>query len=103
MERTLQKTSGRYRVQVSRFENSRDAVNLLSDLREEYGLSYLFIAHDLSVVKYLSDKIAVMYLGRIVEFGTTREIFKLIIRSTSPSFVMWGRTCSNVPTSMRFG
>ncbi len=51
-------------------------INLLSDLKAEFGLSYLFIAHDLSVVKYLSDKIAVMYLGRIVEFGTTSEIFE---------------------------
>jgi len=50
-------------------------INLLKDLQAELGLSYLFIAHDLSVVKYLSDRIAVMYLGRIVETGTTREIF----------------------------
>jgi len=51
-------------------------INLLKDLQGEYGLSYLFIAHDLSVVKYISDRIAVMYLGRIVETGTTREIFE---------------------------
>ncbi len=51
-------------------------INLLSDLKDEFGLSYLFIAHDLSVVKYLSDKIAVMYLGRIVELGTAEEIFE---------------------------
>ena len=51
-------------------------VNLLKDLQEEFGLSYLFIAHDLSIVKYISDRIAVMYLGRIVEIGTTREIFE---------------------------
>jgi len=51
-------------------------INLLKDLQAEYQLSYLFIAHDLSVVKYISDRIAVMYLGRIVETGTTREIFE---------------------------
>jgi oligopeptide transport system ATP-binding protein len=51
-------------------------INLLKDLQQEYQLSYLFIAHDLSVVRYLSDRIAVMYLGRIVEIGTKREIFE---------------------------
>ncbi|HED64957.1 MAG TPA: ATP-binding cassette domain-containing protein [Planctomycetes bacterium] len=51
-------------------------VNILKDLQAEMGLSYLFIAHDLSIVKYISDRIAVMYLGRIVELGTTREIFE---------------------------
>lgn len=50
-------------------------VNLLKDLQEEFSLSFLFIAHDLSIVKYLSDRIAVMYLGRIVEMGTTEELF----------------------------
>ena len=51
-------------------------LNLLKDLQDEFAISYLFIAHDLSVVKYLSDKIAVMYLGRIVEMGTSEEIFE---------------------------
>ncbi len=51
-------------------------VNLLKDLQGEFGLSYLFIAHDISIVKYISDRIAVMYLGRIVETATTKELFE---------------------------
>ncbi len=50
-------------------------LNLLKDLQAEMGLSYLFITHDMSVVQYLADRVAVMYLGRIVEQGTTAEIF----------------------------
>jgi oligopeptide transport system ATP-binding protein len=50
-------------------------VNLLEDLRARLGLSYLFVAHDLSVVEHLSDRVAVMYLGRIVEIGTTRAVY----------------------------
>jgi peptide/nickel transport system ATP-binding protein len=50
-------------------------VNLLQDLKEQLGLTYLFIGHDLSMVRYLSDRVAVMYLGRIVEIGTTSAVF----------------------------
>ena len=50
-------------------------INLLNDLRHELGLTILFIAHDLSVVKYFSDRIAVMYFGKIVELGTSDELF----------------------------
>jgi oligopeptide/dipeptide ABC transporter ATP-binding protein len=50
-------------------------INLLLDLKEEFALSYLFIAHDLSVVRHISDRIAVMYLGSMVELGDCDEIF----------------------------
>jgi len=50
-------------------------INLLDELKIKMGLSYLFVAHDLSVVRHIADRVAVMYLGRIVEVGTTREIF----------------------------
>ena len=51
-------------------------LNLLKDLQQKFQLTYLFIAHGLGAVKYISDRIAVMYLGKIVELGTTEEIFK---------------------------
>jgi oligopeptide transport system ATP-binding protein len=50
-------------------------VNLLEDLREQFGLTYLFIAHDLSVVRHLCQRVAVMYLGRIVEMAESDELF----------------------------
>lgn len=50
-------------------------INLLMALQKELGLTYLFISHDLSMVRYISDRIAVMYLGRIVELGPSEEIF----------------------------
>jgi oligopeptide/dipeptide ABC transporter ATP-binding protein len=51
-------------------------INLLDDLQSRLGLTYLFISHDLSTLRYLSDRIAVMYLGRIVEMGPASEIYQ---------------------------
>ncbi|GAB3081008.1 ABC transporter ATP-binding protein [Micromonospora schwarzwaldensis] len=56
-------------------------INLLAQLQDEFGLSYIFIAHDLSVVRHICDRVAVMYLGRIVEIGTEEQIYQ---RATHP-------------------
>ncbi len=95
-------------------------LNLLMDLKEQYNLTYLFISHNLSVIEYISDRIAVMYLGKIVEMGEATEIFKnpihpytrLLIRSI-PAIESGSRTdlpditgevpsALNVPMGCRF-
>lgn len=50
-------------------------LDLLKDIKDKFGLTYILISHDLSVVNYMSDKIAVMYLGKLVEYGTSDEVF----------------------------
>lgn len=51
-------------------------INLLEDLQKEFNLIYLFIAHDLSVVKHISDRVVVMYLGKMVELSKSEELYK---------------------------
>ena len=51
-------------------------INLLHDLQKEFNLTYLFISHDLSVVEYISDKVGVMYLGKLVEYAETKALFQ---------------------------
>jgi peptide/nickel transport system ATP-binding protein len=64
---------------VSALDKSVEAqvLNLLMDLKQELALTYIFISHDLNVVQYISDRVLVMYLGKIVEIGTVEDIYEL--------------------------
>jgi peptide/nickel transport system ATP-binding protein len=66
-------------------------LNLLSDLQDELGLTYCFIAHDLSVVRFISDYVAIMYLGKIVEIGETEAVY------TNPSHPYTKALLDNIP------
>ena len=65
-------------------------VNLLEDLQDRLGLSYLFIAHDLSVVRHISDRVAVMYLGKIVETGTRSQVYERAVAPVHPGAAVRG-------------
>jgi len=67
-------------------------INLLKDLQEKFSLTYLFISHNLGVVEYIADRIAVMYRGNLVELGTTAQIMK------NPQHVYTKRLLSSMPT-----
>lgn len=73
-------------------------LNLLMRLKEELKLTYIFITHNLSVVEYISDRIAVMYLGRIVELASTEQIFENTMHPTpkpsSPPSLWWTQITS---------
>ena len=66
-------------------------INLLKDLQEKFSLTYLFISHNLGVVEYIADRIAVMYRGNLVELGTTAQIMK------NPQHVYTKRLLSSMP------
>ena len=80
-------------------------LNLLKDLQRDFNLTYLFVSHDLSVIGHMSDRVAVMYLGKLVECGSNRDIFKNpmhpyteVLLSAVPAKESGSRGKSHVPT-----
>jgi oligopeptide transport system ATP-binding protein len=78
-------------------------LNLLMDLREERGMSYLFIAHDLAVVRHISDRVSVMYAGRIVETGTRDEVFERASHPYTQALIAAMEEPGNVVVSAELG
>ena len=72
-------------------------INLLKELKEKYNLTFLLITHDMSVIRYLADRVAIMYLGEIIETGKTEEIF------TSPFHPYTKALLSSVPQFNKSG
>jgi oligopeptide/dipeptide ABC transporter ATP-binding protein len=72
-------------------------LHLLADLRDKMGMSYLFVSHDLNVVRLICDRIIVMYLGRIVETASTRDLF------ASPKHPYTRALLSSIPNPRRHG
>ena len=79
---------------VSALDKSVEAqvLNLLLDLKDEFGLTYLFISHDLNVVRFISDRVLVMYLGQVVEIGASESLF------TTPAHPYTRALLSSMPT-----
>jgi oligopeptide/dipeptide ABC transporter ATP-binding protein len=94
-------------------------LNLLQQLKQRYGLTYIFISHDLAVIKHVSDRVAVMYLGQIIEIGSKKEIFNhplhpylkallsaipLVNQPKRERIILQGEVPSplNIPTGCRF-
>jgi peptide/nickel transport system ATP-binding protein len=79
---------------VSALDKSVEAqvLNLLLDLKEDFGLTYVFISHDLNVVRYMSDRVLVMYLGQVVEIGDSETLFN------NPAHPYTQALLSSIPT-----
>ena len=77
-----------YKRQALDVSIQSQVINLLIDLQKKLGLTYLFIAHDLDIVKYISDRIAVMYLGHLVELGSSEEVYSHSLHPYSEALLL---------------